>query len=187
MRQQAAADRLGYNQLAPWPPSLNLGRKSTEHIATPMYFWRIEKLKSEMAARPLSDREMLPYLVVFAALSSAAGYFPQPSQNLWDALGAVGSVLLSVVGTIYIYRQNGGASGQHFLQRYFAIGWVVTIRWLVVMALAAAVYFGTLIAVDADTESTHWYDVLFQTVIPAVIYWRIGHHVRDLAQRTATA
>jgi hypothetical protein len=152
-----------------------------------MYFWRIEKLKTKMAARPLSEREALPYLVVFIALPSAVAYIPQTSQNLWDGLGEVWSDLLAVVGTIYIYRQNGGAGGQHFLQRFFAVGWVVCIRWLVVIILAAAAFYGTLAAVGADTESTHWYDFLLLAFVEAVIYWRIGHHVRDLAQRTTAA
>lgn len=108
-----------------------------------MYFWRLEKLKTEMAARPLSEREALPYLVVFVALSSAVAYIPQTSHNLWDGFGAVWSVLLAAVGTVYIYRQNGGAAGQHFLQRYFAVGWVVFIRWLAVLILVAVPFYGT--------------------------------------------
>ena len=109
-----------------------------------MYFWRIEKLKTEMAARPLSEREALPYLVVFVALSSAVAYIPQTTYSLWDGLGGVWSVLLAAVGTIYIYRQNGGAGGQHFLQRYFAVGWVVVVRWFVVLILVAVAFYGTL-------------------------------------------
>ena len=152
-----------------------------------MYFWRIEKLKTEMAARPLSEREALPYLVVFVALSSAVAYIPQTTHNVWDGLGAVWSVLLAALGTIYIYRQNGGGGGQHFLQRYFAVGWVVVVRLIVVLILVAVAFYGTLAAVGADTESTHWYDFLFLAVVEAVIYWRIGHHVRDLAQRATAA
>ena len=152
-----------------------------------MYFWRIEKLKTELVAHPLSERETLPYLVVFVGLSAAVGYIPQTMSNVWDGLGAAWSVALAVVATIYIYRQNGGAGGQHFLQRYFAIGWVVAIRWLVVFILATVAFYGTLAAVGADTESTHWYDFLFLAVVEAVIYWRIGYHVRDLAQRTTAA
>jgi hypothetical protein len=151
-----------------------------------MYFWRIEKLKSEMAARSLSEREALPYLVVFVALVTVVGYIPKPTPNLWDGLEAVWSVLLAVVGSIYIYRQNGGANGQHFLQRYFAVGWVVTLRWLVVIILAAIAFYAVLAAVGADTESTHWYDFLFFAAAEAVLYWRIGHHVSDLATRTTT-
>ena len=152
-----------------------------------MYFWHIEKLKSEMAARPLSEREALPYLVVSVALNSAVAFIPQTTHNVWDGLGAASSVLLAVVGTIYIYRQNGGAEGQHFLQRYFAVGWVVSVRWFAVLILVTVAFYGTLAAVGADIESTHWYDFLFLAVVEAVIYWRIGHHVRDLVQRATAA
>jgi hypothetical protein len=112
-----------------------------------MYFWRIEKLKKEMDARPLTDREALPYLVVFVALSAVASYFPQEAQNVWDRLEAVLSLLLSTFGTIYIYYRNGGANGQHFLQRYLAIGWVVTIRLVPILILVFIAFHGALVAV----------------------------------------
>jgi hypothetical protein len=148
-----------------------------------MYFWRIERLKAQMATRPLSEREALPYLIVFVGLSAAVVYIPQTMSNVWDGLGAAWSVALAVVATIYIYRQNGGADGQHFLQRYFAIGWVVGIRWLVILVLATIAFIATLTALGVETEST-WYDFMFRAIAEAVVYWRIGHHVRDLANRT---
>ncbi|MES2706821.1 MAG: hypothetical protein V4726_09490 [Verrucomicrobiota bacterium] len=150
-----------------------------------MYFWRIEKLKTRMAARLLSEREELPYLVVTIALYSAAVCLPQTAQNFWDGLGAAWSVLLAVVGTIHIYRRNGGAAGRHFLQRYFAVGWVVTVRCLVVFILAGVAFYGTLTGMGVDAEDTQWYDFLFFAVVETALYWRIGWHVGDLAQRTA--
>jgi hypothetical protein len=149
-----------------------------------MHFWRIEKLKAEMAARPLSEREALPYLVVYVGLFAAVGYIPQTITNVWDGVGAVWSVALAVFGTIYIYRQNGGADGQHFLQRYFAIGWVVTIRWLVILILVAIAFFTLMAVLESEAEETTWYEFVFLAVVEAVVYWRIGYHVRDLAQRT---
>ena len=137
-----------------------------------------------MAARPLSEREVLPYLVVFVGLYAAVGYIPHTITNVWDGLGAVWSITLAVVGTIYIYRQNGGADGQHFLQRYFAISWVVTIRWLVILFLAAVAFFATLTMLGSEAEETTWYEFLCIAVVEALIYWRIGYHIRDLAQRT---
>lgn len=150
-----------------------------------MYFWRIEKLKAEMATRPLSDSEVLPYFALFLALSTAASYIPRVTLNLWDGLGAAWSVTLAVVGSIYVYRLNGGASGQHLLQRYIALGWVVTIRLLVVFVAAAVIFYGELAAAGTDAVGTQWYDFLFLGVIEAGFYWRIGHHVRDLAQKAA--
>jgi hypothetical protein len=149
-----------------------------------MYFWRIDKLKAEMAVRPLSEREVLPYLVVQIALLSVAGYIPATTTNVWDGLGAVWSVSLAIVGTIYIYRQNGGAAGRHFLQRYFAIGWVVLIRWLPMVVLMSVAFFALKTLLGEDVEETTWDEFLFIAVVEAVIYLRIGHHVRDLAKRT---
>ena len=137
-----------------------------------------------MVARPLSEREALPYLVVFVGLSAAVGYIPQTMSNVWDGLGAAWSVALAVVATIYIYRRNGGADGQHFLQRYFAIGWVVAIRWLVIIIFAAIAFYAALTAVGVETENTAWYDFVFLAIVEAVVYWRIGHHVGELADRT---
>ena len=92
--------------------------------------------------------------------------------------------MLAVLGTIYIYRQNGGADGQHFLQRYFAISWVVSIRSLVVLIPAAVALFTLPAVLGSETEDTTWYHFLFVAIAGAVIYWRIGCHVRDLAGRT---
>jgi hypothetical protein len=95
--------------------------------------------------------------------------------------------LLAAVGTIYIYRQNGGAGGQHFLQRYFAVGWVVALRWLAIIVVAAVAFFVMLEVVGISTDSTSWYEFVFLAAAETVIYWRIGHHVRDIAHRTPAA
>ena len=149
-----------------------------------MYFWRIEKLKAEMVARPLSEREALSYLIVSTALTAVTAFIPATMNNIWDVLGAAWGVLLGVMGTLYIYRRNGGAAGQHFLQRYFAVGWVVSLRWLVVIVLVAVGFFATLAALEIEAETTTWYVFLFVAVAEVVVYWRIGHHVGDLASRT---
>jgi hypothetical protein len=149
-----------------------------------MYFWRIEQLKTQMAARPLTDRETLPYLVIYSALMSAAWLIPVPSLNLWDIVTAIWGIALAVFGTIYIYRQNGGDRGNHFLQRYFALGWVVAIRWVAGFIPCALAFHGVIAFTGVYSESTTWYDFLFQGSAEAVLYWRIAHHVRDLATRT---
>jgi hypothetical protein len=48
----------------------------------PMYFWRVENLKSELASRPMTDREVLPYLVVESVLTAQAIALPVLSFNL---------------------------------------------------------------------------------------------------------
>ena len=155
-------------------------------VASPLpnrgvYFWRIGQLKADLRQRPLSDREALPYLVLFMTLTTAGAGIPMDNYNVWDALGTVWSVAMAVIGTLYIYVRNGGSSGQHFVQRFFAIGWVVAVRWAVALIAAMiclAVVYQWLGGWSDDTTPA---DFVFLAAAEAVLYWRIGHHVGDVA------
>lgn len=163
----------------PYAASQPSGDVPNQHLAygyprRSMRFWRIEQLKAEMRAQPLSERESLPYLVVYVALFSLVSGFPNLNFNLLDALETSLSVLIAVVGTILIYRQNGGVNGQFFLQRYFAIGFVVAIRCLVAIVVAM---FGLIIVLDllgVLTDETSWYDLIFIVAAEMLLYWRIA-------------
>lgn len=137
-----------------------------------------------MAAGPLSDRQVLPYLLVYVGMFTAVSFIPATMTNVWDGLGAVWSVLLAVFGTLYIYHRNGGAHGQHFLQRIFAVGWVVAIRWLPVLFVAIVTLFAVLAALAVEATETTWYEFLLVAAAEALVYWRTGYHVADLANRT---
>ena len=154
-----------------------------------MYLWRIEKLKAEMAVRPFTDREVLPYLVAWLVLLEVVivlTTFLPSSVNVWDGLEAASGLLLTVVGTLYVFWQNGGSRGEYFLQRYFAVGWVVGVRLIVGLLPAMLVFYVALEALGSGSEdSTQWYDFVLITAAEAGFYWRFGHHVRDLASRSA--
>lgn len=146
-----------------------------------------------MVARPLSEREILPYLLVFltltTTLTNAITFIPEFSANVWDALWALSSTILTLMGTFYIYRQNGGANGQYFLQRYLAIGWVVTLRWLLILIITTVILaiLLELVSISTFSEETTWYEFLYGTAWEVIVYQRIGHHVRDVAQGCITA
>jgi hypothetical protein len=152
-----------------------------------MYFWRIENLKAQLASRPLSDREVLPYFAIFLGVTSAAWFMPLVEPNLWDHLLTAVGVLLAVPGTVWIYRRNGGAVGQHFLQRYLAVGWVVGIRWLVVVLPSLMLYFAVLDLLDVEAVATTWHDFILFSIALLLLYWRIGHHIADIAARSAAS
>lgn len=137
-----------------------------------------------MAIRPLSESETLPYLVVYVTWTTVFSFVPDTFSNIWDILSATFSAFLTVVETIYIYRQNGGAEEQYFLQRYFAIGWVVTLRWILLVTVSTVIFFTLLELANVSSEETTWYEFLFVSIFEIIIYQRIGHHVRDVARRT---
>lgn len=152
-----------------------------------MYFWRIEQLKDQLIARPLSDREALPYLLVFVGLTAAIGFIPGESLNVWDHVGTTLSVILTILGTLWVYRQNGGAAGHFFLQRYLTVGWVIGIRWVVgLFAIFFPLYFVlSLLSIESDVST--WYDTAIIAAAELVMYWRIGSHVEHVASRAKSA
>ncbi len=115
-----------------------------------MYFWNIEGLKSKLTAALLTDREVLPYFIVFLVLMMGLEFLPPEKMNLWDYLTTAYAILISIFGTLYLYRKNGGSAGVHFIQCYMAVGWVVGVRW---MALVLPLFFVFRIATDLPTES----------------------------------
>ncbi len=126
-----------------------------------MYFWQIERLKQKMIVCPLSERETLSYLLVYVSCTIVLEYIPHNFSNIWDSFYAIFSTLLTVLGTVYLYRQNGGANGQHFLQRYFAISWVITLRWLSIFIITTVIFFILLELAGVSSEQMTWYEFLY--------------------------
>src|SRR5438046_1702325 len=129
-----------------------------------MHFWRIAELKTKLKVRPLTDREALPYLLAYMVLTAAATMFPAETMNTWDYVIAVAVLLLTVAGTVYTYRCNGGANGTHFLQRYFAICWVIAVRW----AAVVIPLFVMFMFIVGAPEYTTWYTAAYFTVAGAI-------------------
>src|SRR5258706_5406001 len=142
-----------------------------------MYFWRIKDLKAKLQERPLTEREVLPYLLVYLVLTAATTVFPMETMNSWDYVIATGVLVLTVAGTVYTYQCNGGANGSHFLQRYFAIGWVVAVRW----AAVVVPLFIVLTAILGIPKDTNWHIALYFAIVGALFYQRLGHHIREVA------
>ncbi|MEM8782713.1 MAG: hypothetical protein AAGE65_07625 [Planctomycetota bacterium] len=146
-----------------------------------MYFFRLGSLKRQLNQRPATDREALPYLLVYAGLGVLATA-PVPGSNAFDYAGVFGSTAIVVLGSLYAYRRNGGASGSQFLHRFFMVGWVVALRWaLIGIAVAIPLYAG-LDAAGINIEPTSWWDLLLWWTVETVIFLRLGHHLADLSR-----
>ena len=123
--------------------------------------------------------------MVFLALNGVALLVPRTTPDGWNYLDAGCSIFLAIAGTIYIYRKNGGAAGDHFMQRYFVIGWVVAMRWFAWVVPAIFFYYVALSDFGVEGEPASWHEAAFFAACETILYWRIGHHVADLRRRSA--
>lgn len=146
-----------------------------------MYFWKINKLKEDFIAGSVSEKSMLKYLVAYTIFVGLA-MIPFGETNEFDLFSALLLIPVSVIGLLYAYSSNGGDSGTNFLAKYFAIGWVVTVRLLVVILPLAVVTGIVMASVGFDIpEGTTMWDVLITTVITAFYFWRIAVHIGQTA------
>ena len=145
-----------------------------------MYFIRYQPLKEKLKARTLSDRDALPYLILYAGLAAAIHLLPTTEVfNVWDWIGGGLSVSLAVGGVIYAYTENGGREGHDLIQKYVVIGWVAGVRCILAFIPISTVLYFTGDALGVMTDDTGWLDVLIMAGFEAVLYQKIGRHIRD--------
>jgi hypothetical protein len=146
-----------------------------------MYFIKYQPLKDQLRSRSVTDREALPYLVAFSALTAFVCGIPLVDGfNRWDAISTFVSVMLAIGGIIYAYHQNGGPAGNDLIQKYVVLGWVVSFRFILgaIPAIVAVMIVGDLMGL-LSWDSTGPFDVACTFVFEAILYQRIGRHIRD--------
>jgi hypothetical protein len=152
-----------------------------------LYLWRIGALKRRLIEGRLADREAVSYLAATSAMTSLAMAFPPASPNAWDTgMGLVGCVLV-VLGTWWVYRQNGGAAGADLVNRYLSLSWVLTIR-LASPLLAVALLLEVLTAGEELPVAQNGPGTALTTLLIGLLFYqRLGAHVRDVAHATRTS
>jgi hypothetical protein len=146
-----------------------------------VYWWNIRGLKAQLMQGSLAQPAAFRYAAAYATLSAIA-MAPGLSANQWDLVSYIAGVAITLGGTIYCYRMNGGAAGEHFLDRYFALGFVAVVRLLPIIFLTTLVILiGQEIVGDVREETTAA-EAMTGILFLVIAYWRIGSHISTVAQ-----
>ncbi len=153
-----------------------------------MYFWKVESLKKDIVEGSFTDKELIPYVVVYAGLYAlgieATGYMPYEDVNIWTYVLSILNVLIPIAGTIYAYQCNRGGNGENFASKYFSIGFVVGIRFLVYLIPLMAVmivYWVVMFGEQEELPTTYVEVILFATWY-ALLYYKMAKHIGDTAK-----
>lgn len=146
-----------------------------------MYFVKYQPLKQRLQARLISDREALPYLIIFAGLTALVGSLPiMDGYNFWDGISASLSVIATVGGVLYAYYKNGGANGFDLIQKYVILGWVVFVRvFIVLIPTVFALIIIEVVTGLISSDATGPFDVAIIFIAEVILYQRIGRHIGD--------
>ncbi len=104
-----------------------------------------------------------------------------PEPNLWDRALTVVAFSFAVLGTTWLYRQNGGSRGRGFLERYLCLGWVFLLRFIVFSApIFIAAFIGGELA-GVVTDETGPFEVVIMTAWVAAYVIGLGGQLRRVA------
>jgi hypothetical protein len=146
-----------------------------------MYFIKYDQLKEQLRDRNMTDREALPYLILFLAFPSLLYSLTMVNgYNHWDKISEFISFVTAIGGILYAYNKNGGSKGYDLIQKYIVLGWVVFVR--VFLACIPAFLFLYIIGDMFDLarwDSTGPYEVVIVFVVEVIVYQRTGRHIRD--------
>jgi hypothetical protein len=150
-----------------------------------MYWISYKPLKERLKKRSVSDREALPYLLLFSALEAIALSVPASSEmNKWDIIETILYVIVTIIGVFYVYRRNGGNAGYDIVQKFVVLGWVVAVRYcLAALPVGGVIYF-TAYYHGVSGDKTTLFDAVFFTVLSAIYYERLGRHISDTNEKT---
>lgn len=153
----------------------------------PMYWWKIQGLKKELSQGPLSEQAFFPYLLadVILVMLGDISFPGEYNYTDIDLIAGLLGLVIAVLGTYYLYYWcNNGPSGENFLQRYFALGWVIGVRLLVMVMLPAFLILFFILAAREDySGAMTWGDVAFIAFLSILYFWRVGKHMKDVANQ----
>jgi hypothetical protein len=155
-----------------------------------MYFWNINKLKQQLIETGLTEQQLFYYILIVLAAEVICNelitYLPYTEPNSWSCIESALNILIPILGTIAAFRANGGDSGIKFVERYFSIGFVVSIRFLVLLIPLMALLIGSSGVIygfkDNLPDLPNSIEVIISSSWYAAVYMRIVKHIGDVAK-----
>ena len=146
-----------------------------------MYLWKIKNLKQDIKENKITKKDYLLYAIFFNILY--IGLLIQSIlqiDSLWNIEMVLVQVLISILGIIYAYVQNGGSRGEAFIKNFTSIGWVFLLRSLFFMSLGMLnLYVMTHLFGLGELFSAK-NAIIIAMLFELLLYWRIGSHIESL-------
>ena len=155
-----------------------------------MYFWKIDNLKKDLINNAVSENDQFKYIFVFSICSSIVyilnsfPFYHQIENDIWYFYSAIIESGISILGTYYIFKINGGSNGNYFLQRYFSLSWVIGIRLSPFILLAIFVFVMLSIGFGFDDALNDIFLNLGFFSFILIYYWLVGKHAKEVTLKS---
>ena len=146
-----------------------------------MYFWKIKNLKQDIKAKKLTKKDKNLYLIFFTLLYISLLFQSIIQINsLWNIEMVLLQIVISILGIIYAYVQNGASAGQDFLKHFTSVGWVFLLRSLFFMSIGMLNLYVMTHLFGLEELFSAKNAIIVAMVFELLLYWRIGSHIKSL-------
>ena len=134
---------------------------------------RIKPLVERFRNGTFTDEEVGPYFLAYVILETVSHALPYTEFTLWDVVGSIATVVITIFGILHLRTQNRGTFGNGFLNKYFALGWVIAVRTiLIALPLGVLVIFFTQ-SVGGEAAVAPM-AAIFVIALGVFFYWWLG-------------
>lgn len=119
------------------------------------------------------DSEVEPYFMAYMIFMAIMWLFAFGEANPWEIATGVASVVITIFGVLHLKRQNDDSFANQFLAKYFALGWVITVRMLLISIPSMVVFF-SLAAIVGGNDAFAPMGALFTIAFEILFYWWLG-------------
>lgn len=141
-----------------------------------MYFWNVEKLKEDLKKQTVAEGEFFKYLFATVVLYCLGLMLPY-TADIWYKLSTLLMTIITASGLYYVFKCNGGKNGKNFLEKYTSLGWVVSVRWSVLVALPSIII--SLIILGVIGPSLYVIEGFLIDLVYVSYFWMLGKHIKD--------
>ncbi len=148
-----------------------------------MYFWRIEKLKNELAKHPVSQKKLFAYCLGITLLLFIDGVPQSPENSLSLSQEWISWCIYfttTLISLVSFYLINGGEKGRDFIGRFLSIQFVLQIRYSVFI-IASAILLEILTG-----DNTRNYDrnlVIISSIFSFLVMYKSITHIKDVVRK----
>ncbi|HVK54955.1 MAG TPA: hypothetical protein VM532_07990 [Burkholderiales bacterium] len=150
---------------------------------TSLCFWSIERLKRQLIGQEISVVQEFIYLLLVLLIQFVNGMLlaPDPTDTLSDVFFRWFSIGGTFIGTVFAFLRNGGPKGREFQKRFFALYWILTIRFLLIGFFPIVLWAYGSVAINLTDEVSRWSETILFASLQLVFYWRLSFHIASVA------
>ncbi len=154
-----------------------------------MYFWKTNKLESDLNRGSLTQNDRYKYLLAFMIITvvciEMSSYVPE-LPSLTRLVESSSVFLATILGTMYCYKTNREGDNSDFIDRFICLYLPIFIRLMVFFSIIFSLYMILGFALLGDsfdkfTDSTNWIDVIFIVGFEIIFYWKLSASIRKVA------